>query len=69
MFKGIITIIICASALIVLLPDSNLLTMMLNSQFLGGLILPVLLIFMALISANKRIMGEYAAGNFTKIIL
>ena len=32
---------------------------MLTAQFVNGLILPVLLVFMALISSDKRVMGKY----------
>lgn len=58
-----------ASLVIVLLPDIGLMDIMLNSQFIGGLILPVLLVFMALIAGNKRIMGKFAVGNITKFLL
>lgn len=57
------------SLVVVLLPDIGLMDIMLQSQFIGGLILPVLLVFMALIAGNNRIMGKYAVGNITKFLL
>ncbi len=51
------------------MPDVGLMDIMLKSQFIGGLLLPVLLIFMALIAGNHRIMGQYAVGNITKFLL
>lgn len=57
------------SLIVVLLPDIGLMDIMLKSQFISGLILPVLLVFMVLISSNKRIMGKYAVGKIIKILL
>lgn len=69
MFKSIFTFVIVFSALVVLIPDVNLLGVMLTAQFINGLILPVLLSFMTIIAADKRIMGEYRSGRINKILL
>ena len=68
-FKSIFTFVIAFSAVVVLLPDVNLLTMMLTAQFVNGVILPILLAFMAIISADKRIMGEYRSRRLSKVLL
>lgn len=68
-FKTLLTVIIVASMIVVLLPDIGLMDIMLQSQFISGLILPVLLVFMALIASNERIMGKYAIGPITKFLL
>lgn len=62
MFKGIFTSVIVFSAIVVLIPGLNLMNIMLTAQFINGVVLPVLLVFMALIAADKRIMGQYASG-------
>ena len=62
MFKGIFTSVIVFSAIVVLIPGLNLMNIMLTAQFINGVVLPVLLMFMALIAADKRIMGKYASG-------
>ena len=36
---------------------------------LTGSILPVLLVFMAIICTDKHVMGKYAVGKFTRVIL
>lgn len=59
LFKGILTAVIVGGAVVVLVPNLNLLQMMLTSQFVNGVILPILLAFMALIASDKRIMGGY----------
>lgn len=68
-FKGIITFVIVLSAIVVLIPDIDLLLMMLTSQFVNGLILPILLIFMALIASNKRVMGSFVSGRVVSALL
>jgi Mn2+/Fe2+ NRAMP family transporter len=58
-FKSIFTIVIVISAGVVLVPDVDLMNVMLTAQFVNGIILPILLVFMVIISADKRIMGVY----------
>ena len=36
---------------------------------LTGSILPVLLVFMALISSDKRVMGKFKSGRVTKVLI
>lgn len=69
MFKSIFTFVIVFSALVVLIPEVNLLAVMLTAQFINGLILPVLLSFMSIIAADKRIMGTYRSGRINKVLL
>lgn len=69
LFKGLLTFTIAFGALVVLIPDVNLLGMMLTSQFVNGIILPILLALMALIAGNKRIMGDHASGKIPSILL
>ena len=69
LFKGILTFVTIFSALIVLLPGVNLMSIMLFSQFVCGVILPVLLVFMALISSDKRIMGKYVSGRISRVLI
>ncbi|MEC4273653.1 divalent metal cation transporter [Adlercreutzia sp. R25] len=68
-FKSIFTFVIAFSAVVVLIPDVNLLGMMLTAQFVNGVILPILLALMAIISADKYIMGEYRSGRVSKVLL
>lgn len=68
-FKSIFTFVIFASAVIVLIPNINLMQIMLTAQFVNGLVLPVLLVFMALISADGRIMGNFKNGRISQILI
>ena len=56
-FKGIFTATIVMSAIVIVIPGLNLMGIMLTAQFVNGVILPVLLIFMAIICTDKRMMG------------
>ncbi len=68
-FKGIFTFVIAFSAVVVLIPEVNLLGMMLTAQFVNGVILPILLALMALIASDKRVMGEYRSGHVAKVLI
>ena len=59
MFKGILTFVIFFSGIVVIIPNIDLMGVMLTAQFVNGLILPVLLVFMAIIGADKRIMKSW----------
>ena len=69
LFKGIFTFVIVVSAVVILVPNIDLMGIMLTAQFVNGVILPVLLVFMAIICTDKHVMGKYTAGKFTRIIL
>ena len=68
-FKGIFTVVIVVSAVVVLLPDIDLLSVMLTAQLVNGIILPVLLAFMAIIAADKRIRGEYRSRLAARVLV
>lgn len=69
LFKSIFTFIIVLAAAIVLIPGIDLMTVMLTAQFINGIILPVLLVFMALIAADKHVMGEHRSGIVSRILI
>ena len=69
LFKSIFTFVIVFSAIVVLVPQINLLSVMLTAQFVNGIILPVLLVFMAIISADKRIMGAYRSKRVSRALI
>lgn len=68
-FKGIFTFVIAISAIIILIPSINLMGIMLTAQFVNGVILPILLVFMALICTDKHMMGEHTVPLITRILL
>ena len=67
-FKTIITVSIALSAAVVLIPDLNLMFIMVLAQFINGALLPVLLVFMVVLVNDKRLMGHYANGKLSNIL-
>ena len=62
-FNAIYTFVIAFGAAFVMLPDLNLISVMVFSQTIGGILLPFLLIFMVRIVNDRRIMGRYVNGR------
>ena len=67
-FFSIYTFVLAAGALIVLIPGLDLLPLILASQYLQGLLLPVVLIFMALLVNDARLMGEHRNGRVANVL-
>jgi NRAMP (natural resistance-associated macrophage protein)-like metal ion transporter len=59
-YRGIITVILAFSAVVVLMPNVDLFGIMMLAQVINGILLPVLLVFMVLIASDKHVMGEDA---------
>lgn len=62
-YRGIITVIIAFSAVVVIIPNINLFGIMMLAQVVNGVLLPVLLVFMVKIAADKHVMGHAANGR------
>lgn len=69
LFKGIFTFVIVISAIVILLPSIDLMGIMLTAQFVNGVILPILLVFMALICTDSHMMGNHTVSLVTRILL
>lgn len=67
-FFGIYTFVLALGALVVLIPGIDLLPVILASQNLQGLLLPVVLIFMVLLVNDRRLMGRHANGRRANIV-
>ncbi|MCE5260114.1 MAG: divalent metal cation transporter, partial [Chloroflexi bacterium] len=65
---SIYTAMIVLGAVIVLLPLKSLVQVMMFSQTLNGLLLPVILIVMLRLVNDKQLMGSYANGRGFNII-
>ena len=67
-YRGIITAIILASALLVIMPGINLFQIMMSAQVINGVLLPVLLVFLLFIAQDKHIMGDYRNGRVWNVL-
>jgi NRAMP (natural resistance-associated macrophage protein)-like metal ion transporter len=61
-FNGIYTFVIFFGAVFVLFPNAPLISIMVLSQAVNGVLLPFLLIFMMIIVNDRRIMGRFVNG-------
>jgi Mn2+/Fe2+ NRAMP family transporter len=62
-FFGIFTTIILVGALVILLPVQSLVQLMLASQTLNGVLLPVILLVMLQLVNDRRLMGRHVNGR------
>jgi Mn2+/Fe2+ NRAMP family transporter len=65
-FLGLYTGTLGLGALLVLVPNVPLVGLMLASQFIDGVQLPVILVFIVLLAGNRRLLGKYASGRFAR---
>ena len=68
-FRGIYTAMICIAVVVTLIPNVSLITIMLVAQFVSGVLLPVILIFMVTILSDRRIMREHTNPKILTILV
>lgn len=68
LFFSILAGVIILSAGIVLIPNLNLIKVMVISQTTNGILLPLILIFMLILINDKKVMGEYR-NNFIQNLI
>jgi len=67
-FFGIYTFVLGLGALVVLIPGLDLLPVIVASQNLQGLLLPIVLVFMVLLVNDGRIMGRHRNGRVGNVL-
>lgn len=67
-FLGIFTALIVIGALVALIPGIPQIRLLLVTQSINGLLLPIILVAIVKLSSNREIMGERANGTAFKII-
>jgi Mn2+/Fe2+ NRAMP family transporter len=67
-FFGIYTFVLVFGALIVLLPGLDPIPAIIASQYLQGLLLPIVLVFMVLLVNDQRLMGRYRNGRVSNVL-
>lgn len=67
-FYGMLIAIMLISSLVVLIPNAPLFQMMILSQTLNAMLLPVLLILVLKLANSKAIMGKYTNSKLTNIL-
>ncbi|HET7636510.1 MAG TPA: divalent metal cation transporter, partial [Candidatus Limnocylindria bacterium] len=67
-FMGLYTALIVIGALVVLVPGMPLGALIILSQNLNGILLPIILVFMLRLVNNPRIMGRYVNPRWLNIL-
>lgn len=67
-FYAVFTAIIIFGALFILLPNAPLITIMVMSQAVNGILLPILMVFQVKIINDRRIMGTYTNSKVTNLL-
>lgn len=67
-FHGLFTGMILIGAIVALLPGLNVISLLIYTQVLNGLLLPVELIAMLRIINDREVMGQHTNGRFYNLI-
>ncbi|KAF0224613.1 MAG: Mn2+ and Fe2+ transporters of the NRAMP family [Erysipelotrichaceae bacterium] len=67
-FFGIYTFIIVIAASLVLIPNLNLMSLIISTQQIAGILTPIILIFMIMLVNDKRIMGKHTNNKIQNSI-
>jgi NRAMP (natural resistance-associated macrophage protein)-like metal ion transporter len=67
-FFGIFTFLVAVAAIVVLVPGVPLVSMILLSQEINGLILAAILVYMLILVNDRKIMGRYVNGRVINVI-
>jgi NRAMP (natural resistance-associated macrophage protein)-like metal ion transporter len=67
-FMGLFTLLLVLGALVVLIPGIPLVPLILVSQNVNGLLLPIVLFFVLKLANDREIMGEHRNGPFAKVV-
>jgi len=67
-FNSVYTFVIAFGAVFVLIPNAPLISIMVLSQAVNGVLLPFLLIFMMIIVNDRRIMGRWVNGRVYNVL-
>jgi len=67
-FFSIYTFVLFLGAAVVLIPGLDLIPVIVGSQYLQGLLLPIVLVFMVLLVNDARIMGKHRNGRVANVL-
>ena len=67
-FMGLFTLLLVIGAVVVLSPSVPLIPLILVSQNVNGLLLPIVLVFILLLAGDRALMGDQANGRVSQIV-
>ncbi|MDQ3803870.1 MAG: Nramp family divalent metal transporter [Acidobacteriota bacterium] len=66
-FVGIFTFLIAAGAFVAMIPGLPVIDVLLTTQFINGLLLPVILVAVLRLAGSRELMGAYANGRLYNV--
>lgn len=67
-FVGVITVLIAIGTIVALIPGIPVISLLVGVQVVNGILLPITLVFVWRLAANRKLMGEYANGRIFNIL-
>ena len=67
-FVGVITVLIAIGTVVAIIPGLPVIELLVLVQVVNGVLLPVTLIFLWRLAANRELMGEYANGRILNLL-
>jgi Mn2+/Fe2+ NRAMP family transporter len=67
-FMGLFTLLLAVGALVVLFPSVPLIPLILLSQNVNGLLLPIVLVFILKLARDRALMGDQANGRVSQVV-
>ena len=68
MFNGLYTVLIAIGAAFVLIPGLPLIQVIVATQFLNGVLLPIVLVFVLRLVNNPEVMGGYTNSRLFNVL-
>jgi Mn2+/Fe2+ NRAMP family transporter len=67
-FVGVITVLIALSTVVAIIPGIPVITLLIGVQVVNGILLPITLVFVWRLAANRTLMGSYANGRIFNVL-
>jgi NRAMP (natural resistance-associated macrophage protein)-like metal ion transporter len=67
-FMSLFTLLLVLGAVVVLIPGISLIPLIISAQIANGVLLPIVLIFILRLAADRRVMGDAANGRLATVL-
>ncbi len=67
-FMSLFTLLLVLGAVVVLIPGISLIPLIISAQIANGVLLPIVLVFILRLAADRRLMGDAANGRLASVL-
>jgi len=67
-FMSLFTLLLVLGAVVVLIPGISLIPLIISAQIANGVLLPIVLVFILRLAADRRVMGDAANGRLATVL-